>query len=923
MAKRKYEPKTDGEPKLRQDEKVAQAFAEQLIKKLEGVKQDWKKPWFSDMNMGAPRNFDGRKYTGMNHMFLAMLQEMKGYQLPVWMTFQKAKELGVNVLKGEESALVWLGSKIILDENGKKLTNKEFNELSQAEKEKCQFKPFAKAFNVFNIQQTNYPEIHPEEYTALKEKMMVRPLQDAEGMFKSPALDHMIQNGTWLCPIEPKQGDSAYYSISKDHIIVPLKEQFVSGEHFYKTLLHEMAHSTGAEGRLERIKPAAFGSEEYAREELVAEMTSAVVANGLGISAGIKEDSVPYLQSWLDALKESPKFMLTLMKDVNKACAMIEEEVYNQQVGLDAEKGIERIEEEKKMEEKKPEVSMEKPEEVQAQQVPQEAQMLNQEGYKPQVYGQEQAPKLHMAYLGNGISAWEDGDNDYTAHISPQRELSMDKNFSPENVAKLTEMAEKGNMLIGNDDTRALALNPLNPSTMVIYNKAMDEAYRLSKETVRQGGSDIEIYCYGHQVMPDTVKEKAAEIRYPQQYVFSITGVDNVRPRLADMMKLGVDVSAMGDEFLEVVDQLKEQLTQDQQDFKVFYFKVEDNRITGFHRNAAELGKDLPQYWFSGNALKYNHPGKSTPQSMQQALAGSEYILKVVGPDSFKKLEDALAEKGVAVLPEQLKLIQWSGGEGVQKQRYFSVSDGIVTDSEATIDEKAYKVPMYQYDGQGFTQYDPAVAQKQSESINLNNDKRMTTNNNEAEVKNTEAPKKELKDGLYVFPMKSGDWGINEVKGGVATPTIQIPKDSAELKAFKAATTGNTKEVRDAEMKKLAAVFLTPENIAKAEERKTQQNNNYIRLAQVKPEVAERIANVHTFKMQDGKTMAVSAEIDGNKMVKPMGEKLQNTFFAKAKGTTGEEKKQLDVQVAAMVFRKELEGPKVEQEQNINRGMKR
>ena len=929
MAKRKYEPKTNGGETLRQDEKVAQAFAEQLIEKLEGVKQDWKKPWFSNMYMGAPRNFEGRKYQGMNHMYLALMQEAKGYQLPIWMTFQKARELGVNVLKDEKSVLVWLGSKIILDENGKKLTNKQYNELSPAEQEKCQFKPFAKAFNVFNIQQTNYPEVHPEEYTALKEKMMIRPLQDANGMFKSPALDHMLQNKTWLCPIEQKEQDDAYYSISKDSIVVPMKGQFVNGESFYKTLLHEMAHSTGAEGRLDRLKPTNFGSSEYAVEELVAEMTSAVVANGMGISAGIKEDSIPYLQNWLDNLKESPKFMLTLMKDVNKACAMIEEVVYNQKVGLDAEKGVERIEEENAVEKteqtvvEKPQ-EQEKPEVIHAQELPKEAQILDNEGYKPQVYGKEaEVPKLHMAYLGNGISAWEDGDNDYTAHISPERELSIYKEFSPVNVAKLTDMAEKGNMIIGNEGARALALQPLNASSLVMYNSAMQESYRLSKEVVQQGGASVEVLCYGQQVMQDSVKDKVAEIRYPQQYIFSITGVDNVRPRLAQVIGMGVDISSLGDEFLEVVDQLKEQLTQDQQDFKVFYFKVEDNKITGFHRNAEELGKDLPMYWFSGNALKYNHPGKNSAQSVQQILAGGEYILKVEGPESFKDLADALAKKGVAILPEQMKEINWAADEGAQKQWYFCVNDGLVTDSEPKIDENAYKVPMYLYDGQGFTQYDPSVAQKQSDSINLNNDKRMTTNNNEAEVKKTEAPKKELQDGIYVFPMKSGDWGINEVKGGVATPTIQIPKSSPELEAFRNNTSGKNKEVRDAEVMKLAAVFLTPENIAKAEQRKAQQSSNYVRLGQVKPEVAERIEKAHTFMMTDKKTMAVSAFIDGNKMVRPLGTKLQNTFFAKVGGTTGDARKELDVQVAAMVFRKELEGPKVEQIQDVNRGMKR
>lgn len=84
-----------------------------------------------------------------------------------------------------------------------------------------------------------------------------------------------------------------------------------------------MTHSTGAEGRLDRIKPAAFGSKEYAREELVAELGSALVASQYGITKTIKEDSALYLGSWLDVLKESPEFLKTSLFDVKKASSMI------------------------------------------------------------------------------------------------------------------------------------------------------------------------------------------------------------------------------------------------------------------------------------------------------------------------------------------------------------------------------------------------------------------------------------------------------------------------------------------------------------------------------------------------------------------------------------------------------------------------
>lgn len=125
------------------------------------------------------------------------------------------------------------------------------------------------------------------------------------------------------CPIKPEHQDKAFYSVSKDHIVVPTKEQFVDGESFYGTLLHEMTHSTGSEMRLGRLKAAVFGDSEYAREELVAELGSALVCQQNGISKHVKGDSAAYLKAWLESLEESPDFIRTVMSDVKKATAVI------------------------------------------------------------------------------------------------------------------------------------------------------------------------------------------------------------------------------------------------------------------------------------------------------------------------------------------------------------------------------------------------------------------------------------------------------------------------------------------------------------------------------------------------------------------------------------------------------------------------
>ena len=136
-------------------------------------------------------------------------------------------------------------------------------------------------------------------------------------------------------PNQTDLGDDAYYSISKNEIVIPEKRQFKSGESFYSNLAHEMGHSTGAESQLNRLKPTSFGSKEYAREELVAEMTAALVSQRYGMSKVVKEDSLPYLKSWLDSLKEEPAFIKTVLQDVKKASGMINQQIDKVQMELD------------------------------------------------------------------------------------------------------------------------------------------------------------------------------------------------------------------------------------------------------------------------------------------------------------------------------------------------------------------------------------------------------------------------------------------------------------------------------------------------------------------------------------------------------------------------------------------------------------
>ena len=328
------------------EEKALDLFAEMMIEKIESISKDWRKPWFTEGALQWPRNLSGREYNGMNALMLLLHCEKEGYKIPRFCTFDCVQRMNkpgkdgqelprVSVLRGEKSFPVMLTTfTCIHKETKEKIKYDDYKRLSDDEKQEYNVYPKMQVFRVFNVQQTNLREARPELWEKL-EKENSRPEIDAGERFDFEPVDRMINENLWICPIHPRHQDEAYYSMSKNEIVVPEKGQFKDGEAFYGTLFHEMTHSTGAEGVLDRLKPTSFGSKEYAREELVAELGSALVSQRYGMTKHIKEDSCAYLKSWLDELKESPQFIKTTLLDVKRATSLITQRVDRIAQGLD------------------------------------------------------------------------------------------------------------------------------------------------------------------------------------------------------------------------------------------------------------------------------------------------------------------------------------------------------------------------------------------------------------------------------------------------------------------------------------------------------------------------------------------------------------------------------------------------------------
>lgn len=356
-------------------DEVFDLFADMMIEKIKTIQSDWKKPWFTEGSMGAPKAIYGRPYNGMNAFMLMLHTERNGYKTPIYATHSHLVELNyektekpvkgrsggtpgarrkdeegndlpfVLINKGEKSFPVIMSKPFAIDKENQKIISKpEYDRLSEADKEKYDIRFTTKVYNVFNIDQTNLKEARPELYQKLTEEYLHKGQNLAEGeMLSFEPIDRMIKDNLYICPIKPMYGDDAYYSISKNEIVIPEKRQFKDGESFYSNLLHEMGHATGAESQLNRLKPTSFGSNEYAREELVAEMTAALVASSHGMNKHIKEDSAAYLKSWLDSLKEEPSFIKDVLYDVKHASSLIESKIEMVEQLIQKEKNGEAI----------------------------------------------------------------------------------------------------------------------------------------------------------------------------------------------------------------------------------------------------------------------------------------------------------------------------------------------------------------------------------------------------------------------------------------------------------------------------------------------------------------------------------------------------------------------------------------------------
>ena len=272
---------------------IYEMVTDKIIEQLEKGYIPWQKPW-TGVHDGAYNRISNKPYSLLNQMLLSKTGE--------YASFKQWTELGGHIRKGEKAEIVtfWKIQQIEEEnEDGEKIIKQL---------------PLLRYYNVFHISQVE--GVEPKSIN-LNE---LQPIEEAERIKTEYMQREHIK-------ILEKVTDKAFYSPSLDYIQIPCKEQYQNIEEFYSTLFHEMTHSTGHKVRLDRedVKDCMyFGSENYSKEELCAELGSAFLINKLGIESSKSfNNSTAYIQSWLRVLKNDKKFIISASSRAEKAVKYI------------------------------------------------------------------------------------------------------------------------------------------------------------------------------------------------------------------------------------------------------------------------------------------------------------------------------------------------------------------------------------------------------------------------------------------------------------------------------------------------------------------------------------------------------------------------------------------------------------------------
>ncbi|HZV69848.1 MAG TPA: zincin-like metallopeptidase domain-containing protein [Saprospiraceae bacterium] len=287
------------------------AVTNQIVELLESQKLTWNKPWITLSKDGKrPHNaVSGRTYSGLNQILLSLKQMKSNYLYSGWMTFKQIQDEGGRVLAGNKASSIFYYKLMYSDNMGRKHELAQVLQMSLNEQQDLELRKHSILlyYNVFNLTQTSGL---PDIYYDLNERPLLPEVE------KDETAENLITNTK--ARIIYMEGNEARYNYVNDVIFMPERNQFTGIAPFYETVLHELAHWTGHKSRLDRSLKNVFGSDEYAKEELIAELCSAFLCADLGFSLGIT-NSAAYIQDWIRVLKADSRFIFKAIRGAEEA----------------------------------------------------------------------------------------------------------------------------------------------------------------------------------------------------------------------------------------------------------------------------------------------------------------------------------------------------------------------------------------------------------------------------------------------------------------------------------------------------------------------------------------------------------------------------------------------------------------------------
>jgi antirestriction protein ArdC len=299
------------EARTSQRQSVYDLITTRILELLQRGTVPWRSGW-TRSPVGAPRSGStGKVYRGINHFLLAVATQSAGYSRSTWLTFRQTKELGGSVRKGEKGMPCIFWRVLDRDDDG---SDHDCDAADAGEASSAGRRRFVlRYYTVFNVQQCDGLPASLVESSPVPDREILDCRAIVSGYAGGPQIEHGLNR--------------ACYSPIADRVSMPAPAAFESSEAYYATLLHELVHSSGHPTRLGRFPVSGvvppFGSADYSREELVAEMGAALLCAEGGISCATIDNQAAYVAGWLKCLEEDARAVVIAAAQAQRAADLI------------------------------------------------------------------------------------------------------------------------------------------------------------------------------------------------------------------------------------------------------------------------------------------------------------------------------------------------------------------------------------------------------------------------------------------------------------------------------------------------------------------------------------------------------------------------------------------------------------------------